>query len=62
MEMMESIANLATSMSSAETAAQLSTSILKKALDTQAYAVDTLFDSAVQTFPGENGYMFDAIA
>lgn len=62
MEMMQSIAEMATSMNNAQVAAQMSTSVLKKAMDTQASAVETLFNSMAQTFPGDNGYMFDARA
>lgn len=62
MEMMESIANMATSMANTQLQAQMSTSVLKKAMDTQAAAVETLFDSMPQTFPGDVGYMFDATA
>ncbi|MGN0696224.1 MAG: YjfB family protein [Oscillospiraceae bacterium] len=62
MEMMGSIANLATNMSNAQVSVQMNTSLLKKAMDTQASAMETLFDSMPQTFPGDNGYMFDATA
>lgn len=62
MEMMSSIADLATSMNNAQIATQMSTSVLKKAMDTQAAAAETLFNSLAQTFPGDNGYMFDARA
>ena len=62
MEMMDSIANLAMSMSNSQLQTQVNTSLLKKAMDTQASAVETLFNSMPQTFPGDNGYMFDATA
>lgn len=62
MEMMQSIADMATNMSAAQTSMQLGTAVLKKAMDTEAQAAAKLFDSVAQAFPGDNGYLFDAMA
>lgn len=62
MDMMQSIADLATGMTAAQTTAQLSTSVLKKAMETETQAAAQLLDSFAQAFPGDNGYLFDAMA
>lgn len=62
MEMMQSIADMATNMSAAQTSMQIGTSVLKKAMDTEAQAATQLLESFAQAFPGDNGYLFDAMA
>lgn len=62
MDMMTSIADMATGMAAAKVTEQLSTSVLKKAMDTQTQAAAQLLDSFAQAFPGDNGYLFDAMA
>lgn len=62
MDMMQSIADMATGMAAAQTTEQLSTSVLKKAMETQTQAAAQLLDSFAQAFPGDNGYLFDAMA
>ncbi len=66
MDMMNSIADMATSMNQAQVSMQLSTTMLKRAMDTESSAAQALFDSFAQTtaqaFPGDNGYLFDARA
>ncbi len=62
MDMMSSIADMSMAMSATKVQQQLSTSLLKKAMDTEQTAAAQLFDSMPASFPGENGYIFDATA
>lgn len=62
MDMMSSIADMSMAMSATKVQQQLSTSMLKKAMETEQAAVAQIFESMPPAFPGENGYIFNATA
>ena len=65
MEMANSIASMATAMSSARTVQNVETAVMKKAMDSQQELANGMLkalDAAAPKFAGENGFLFDAIA